>query len=61
MIMARRSKPKSTPKIEKLDQREAEELTPEQAEKARGGSFDVENPSTIGSATSGAGASKIKF
>src|SRR5438132_14152659 len=57
-------------KIENIDQQEEQELTPRQAEEAQGGadafeikdfSFGVENPTTIGSATGGAGAGKIKF
>jgi bacteriocin-like protein len=37
------------------------ELTDEQLNQVTGGSFDIENPTTIGSGTSGAGAGKIKF
>src|SRR5438094_7169082 len=57
-------------KIENLDRKEEHDLTPQQAEEAQGGadafeikdfSFGVENPTTIGSATGGAGAGKIKF
>jgi hypothetical protein len=57
------------PKIGNIAQPEEQELTPEQAEEAQGGtgafeikdfSFGVENPTTIGSATGGAGAGKIK-
>jgi hypothetical protein len=61
--MAHQNKPKRkpNPKIENLHPREVEDLTPEQAEQAQGGSFNIENPTTIGSATGGAGAGKIKF
>jgi len=37
------------------------ELTDEQLNQVSGGSFDIENPSTIGSATGGAGSGKITF
>jgi hypothetical protein len=53
---------KRNPKIEDLDQREVEELTPDQSEQAQGGSFIIAgSPAAIESATGGAGAGKIKI
>ena len=45
-----------------LEQSESvRELTTDEMAGVHGGSFDIENPTTIGSATGGAGAGKIKF
>ena len=53
------------------EETEGKDLTPDELEQVSGGqdaafeikdfSFGVENPTTIGSATGGAGAGKIKF
>jgi hypothetical protein len=62
--MSKKGKLRDLPKSDLS--RSSQEVTQQEAEAVTGGeikdfSFGVENPTTIGSATGGAGAGKIKF
>jgi len=47
--------------LAKREEKPVSELSQEQLETVTGGSFDIANPTTIGSATGGAGAGKAEF